>query len=73
MTRIWISTDYTVEMGRENIKKYYQEELTNKGWNYKGINNGTLCFTKNDLLFEINIENNKFHTSLHFAGHGPNF
>jgi hypothetical protein len=74
VTRIWIGTDYTVEMKKEDIEKYYQEELLKKGWKYeKTAHDGTISFTKNDFLFEVAIENNKIHTGLHYRGSGSDF
>lgn len=74
VTRIWIGTDYTIDMEKADIEKYYQEELINKGWEYEKIaHDGTISFTKKDLLFEIVIENNKIHTGIHYRGDGPSF
>lgn len=74
ITRIWISTDYTVNMEKEEIEKYYQEEMSKRGWKYEKLaHDGTICFTKKDMLFEIFIESSKIHTSIHYYGDGPNF
>lgn len=73
ITRIWISTDYSVEMGKQDIEKYYQEELKEKGWNFDKVDHdGTLLFAKKELLFVIALDNNKVHTSIHYNGDGPN-
>lgn len=73
-TRIWINTDYETKMKKEDIEKYYLIELTKKGWEYQKIDHdGTICYVKQDLLFEVAINDNKIHTSLHYRGKGPNF
>ncbi len=47
ITRIWIGTDYTVDMEKDDIEKYYQEELIKKGWKYEKIaHDGTISFIK---------------------------
>jgi len=74
ITRISISTDYTVEMGKEDIEKYYRKEMVNKGWKCKGRDtDGALIFVKGDLRFGIVIDNNRFHISLVYRGSGPVF
>jgi hypothetical protein len=74
ITRIWISTDYSVEMGTQDIEKYYQEELKEKGWTFDKVdNNGSLLFVKKECIFVItSLDYNKVHTSMHYKGDGPN-
>ncbi|WP_346354351.1 hypothetical protein [Azotosporobacter soli] len=74
ITRIWISTDYSVEMGKEDMEKYYQEELKEKGWKFDKVDNaGSLLFVKKECIFVItSLDYNKVHTSMHYKGDGPN-
>lgn len=74
ITRIWISTDYSVEMGKQDIEKYYQEELKEKGWKFDKVDNdGSLLFVKKEFIFVItSLDDNKVHTSMHYNGAGPN-
>lgn len=74
VTRIWAGTDYTLEMGKDNIEKYYQGELQKNGWKYEKIDHdGVVYFKKNDLLFAVRAENNRVHTGIYYDGPGPNF
>jgi len=74
ITRIWIIADYEVNMKKEEIEKYYQEELSKKGWEYeKTINKDEMNFTKNDLLFVVIAKDYKVCTEIHYRGGEPSF
>lgn len=74
VTQIWISAQYAVDMKKEEIEKYYQEELFKKGWRYeKTTKDGEIKFKKNDFLFVVVAKDNKVSTGIYYRGDGPNF
>ncbi|WP_019555615.1 hypothetical protein [Propionispira raffinosivorans] len=74
ITQIWISAQYEVDMKKEQIEKYYQEELSKHGWMYeKTTKDGEMNFKKNDLLFIVVPKDNKVSTGIYYRGDGPNF
>ena len=74
VTRIWISAEYQVEMSKEEIEKYYRNELSLKGWSYyKTFKDGRLKFKKGNLTFVLIAKNNEASVSFHYEDDGPNF
>ncbi|WP_019878471.1 hypothetical protein [Succinispira mobilis] len=74
VTQIWISADYQVEMSKEEIEKYYRNELSLKGWSYdKTFKDGSLEFKKGNLIVVLIAKNNEASVGLYYAGDGANF
>lgn len=72
ITRLWISSDYSVEMNKQDIENYYQAELKEKGWKFDKVDNdGSLRFVKKEYLFVVTSVEYKIHTSIHYNGDGP--